>query len=262
MPTTELARVIDNKQVAKEHFKLTFASDYISSHADPGQFVHIRCTEGTEPLLRRPFSIHRINKEHGTREIIYRLIGIGTHILSNLQLGAYIDVMGPLGTGFVIESSADVALFAGGGCGIAPLFQAAAQAKKMGIKAVYAIIGASHRDLVLCEQDFKGLGVETVVTTDDGSHGRKGVASDILLELLSSHLTSLTSHLYSCGPRPMLKAVSEISQQFKVPCQLSLEEWMACGIGACKGCAVKTTKGYKMVCKDGPVFDSKEIIWQ
>lgn len=261
MPIKELARVTDNRQVVKDHFKLTFSSDYISSHAEPGQFVEIRVSNDTDPLLRRPFSFHVINKDSKTVEVLYRMIGKGTGLLSALQINDFVDVLGPLGNGFKIDASKDVAVFVGGGAGIAPLLAGAAEAKKLGIKAVYSIMGMNTRSMVLCEAAFKELGVETIVTTDDGSYGRKGVASDILLELLSSHLSSLTSHLYACGPHPMLKAVAEIAEQFKLDCQLSLEEWMACGIGACKGCAVMTRSGYKMVCKDGPVFDSKELIW-
>jgi dihydroorotate dehydrogenase electron transfer subunit len=262
MPIQELARVIDNREVAKDHCKLTFSSDYISSHAEPGQFVEIRVTNDTDPLLRRPFSIHRINKDKKTVELLYRVIGKGTQIISKLQMGSFIDVMGPLGSGFKIDKTKDIAVFVGGGAGIAPLFAAAEEAKTSGIKAVYAVIGATLRAALLCEADFKTLGIETIVTTDDGSYGKKGVASDILSELLVSRLSSLVSSVYACGPRPMLKAISEIAQQNKLDCQLSLEEWMACGVGACKGCAVKTKSGYKMVCKDGPVFNSKEIIWQ
>lgn len=262
MPIKELARVIDNKQVAKDHFKLTVSSNYITSHAQPGQFVEIRASNDTDPLLRRPFGIHRINKGKNTIEVIYGVIGKGTKLLTRYQIGSEIDVLGPLGTGFKIDKRKQVAVFVGGGAGIAPLLAAAEEAKNIGTKAVYAIIGAQKRDLVLCENEFNSLGVETIVTTDDGSCGKKGLASDILLELLTSNLLPFTASIYACGPRPMLKAVSEIAQQRKLDCQLSLEEWMACGVGACKGCAVKTKSGYKMVCNDGPVFDSKEIIWR
>jgi len=262
MPIKELARVIDNRQVVKDHFKLTISSDYISTHAVPGQFVEIRVSNDTDPLLRRPFCFHSINKDGRTVDILYRVVGKATKLLTQYQIGSEIDVMGPLGNGFKLDKTKDVAVFVGGGAGIAPLLAAAQEAKKIGIKAVYAILGMKNRNMVLCEAAFKELGVETIITTDDGSYGRKGLASDILLELLSSHLSSLPSHLYACGPKPMLKAISEIAQQRKLDCQLSLEEWMACGIGACKGCAVKTRSGYKMVCKDGPVFDAKEIIWR
>lgn len=262
MPIQELARVLENKDIAKDHCKLAFSSHYIASHAEPGQFVEVRVSNDTDPLLRRPLGIHRVNAQHGTVEVVYRIIGKGTRLLSRAQIGSSVDVLGPLGSGFKIDKGKDVAIFVGGGVGIAPLYTAAEAAKKAGIKAVYAIMGAKHRDMVLCEADFRAIGVETITTTDDGSHGKKGLASDILLELLSSHLASLTSHLYACGPKPLLKAVSEIASQFEVPCQVSLEEWMACGIGACKGCAVSTIAGYKMVCKDGPVFDHKEITWK
>jgi dihydroorotate dehydrogenase electron transfer subunit len=262
MPIQELARVIDNKEIAKEHFVLSFASDYIVSHADPGQFVQIKCSDTYDPLLRRPFGIHKIIDKEKTVEIVYRVIGKGTKHLQNLGIGSYIDVLGPLGSGFKIEKGKDVAIFVGGGCGIAPLFLAAQQAKKMGIKAIYAIIGANTRDAVLCADDFKKLKAETIVSTDDGSQGKKGFASDVLLELIGSKVLEKKTIIYACGPRPMLKAVSEIAQQNRIDCQLSLEEWMACGIGACKGCAAQTRSGYKMVCKDGPVFDSKEISWK
>jgi len=261
MPIQETARIIDNREVATEHFKITISSKYITSHAKPGQFVQIRCSDLSDPLLRRPFGIHRINNTDETFEVIYRVIGKGTRLLSRFQVGSPISVLGPLGNGFSIDKKKKIAVFIGGGCGTAPLFAAAAEAKK-NIKAVYSVIGVNQRDAILCEQEYRELGAETIVTTDDGSYGRKGLASDVLMEIMGSKLDAKSAVIFACGPKPMLKAVSEIAAQLKIECQLSLDEWMACGIGACKGCAVKTKAGYRMVCKDGPVFDSKEIVWE
>jgi dihydroorotate dehydrogenase electron transfer subunit len=181
--------------------------------------------------------------------------------LSEIEPGEDIDIIGPLGNGFNLNTSKDLAIVVGGGAGVAPLLSLAKELKNKA-KAVYALIGANNINSVVCEEDFKSLGIETTVSTDDGTYGIKGLISDVLLNVIGSKLSPANSCIYACGPRPMVKALENISAQYKIPCQVSLEEWMACGIGACNGCIVKTKQGYKKVCSDGPVFNVEDILWQ
>jgi len=263
MPIQEKCQVLDHKQVGPKHYQLILSSPYISSHAEPGQFINIKCGESRDPLLRRPLSLHRISKEHKTFELLYEVVGKGTELLTKYFVGEEIDALGPLGEGFKIDPQKQIAIIVGGGMGMAPLL-ALAEAIKDKIKAVYVLIGAKARGQVLCEEDFKKITDQVLVATDDGSYGKKGIISDVLLDFINNQLTTYNlqlSTLYACGPKPMLRAISEITFQKKIDCQISMEERIACGIGACKGCAVKTKNGYKMVCKDGPVFNCEEIIW-
>jgi dihydroorotate dehydrogenase electron transfer subunit len=271
MPIQEKCRVLDHQQTGSRFYKLTLLSKYISAHAEPGQFVEVKCTDGYDPLLRRPISLHRINPEHETFELFYEVVGKGTELLTKFTVGAELDVLGPLGSGFKIDPAKKIHLLVGGGMGVAPL-RALAEAIKgpgtrvqgPGGKAIYSLIGAKTKEGILCEADLKTVSDQVVISTDNGSYGKKGFISDLLIGLLDNTLATgswTLATIYACGPKPMLKAVAEISWQKKIDCQLSMEERMACGIGACKGCAVKTVSGYKMACKDGPVFDAREIKW-
>jgi len=264
MPIQEKCRILDHQKVGPSYFKLTLVSPYISSHAKPGQFVEVKCSDSYEPLLRRPISIHRLSAEHKTFELLYDVVGKGTELLTKYFVGEEIDVLGPLGEGFKLIPNKHIHILVGGGMGVAPLFALAETLKSLGKKAIYVLIGAKTKDCVHCETEFNKVTDQVLVSTDDGTHGKKGFISDLLLNFIDSELQTHDSELttiYACGPKAMLKAVAEIASQKKIDCQLSMEERMACGIGACKGCAIKTTSGFKMACKDGPVFDAKEIIW-
>src|SRR3989339_966260 len=256
MATQEQCQVLDQTQVGPRYFKLTLKSLYISTNAEPGQFVNVRVDSGTEPLLRRPISLHKINREDQTFELLYEVLGQRTELLSKVIIGSKLDVLGPLGSGFKFDPEKKIAILVGGGMGVAPLLPLAQQLKTLGGRAVYALAGARDKSCLLCETDFAELANEKVVATDDGSHGRRGYVSDLLLDLLNNtvearHYPQTT--IYACGPKGMLKAVAEIALQRQIDCQVSLEEKMACGVGACLGCAVMSTGGYKTVCKDGPV---------
>lgn len=261
MKHQEIAKVAANTKIAPEHFRLTLAVPKISSESVPGQFIMVKCSDSADPLLRRPLSLNRIDQAKGTIDILFRVIGHGTRLLSELEPGEDLDIIGPLGNGFNIDTSKEVAVLVGGGAGIAPLLSLA-KAIKTKVKAVYAMIGANSINSVLCDEDFKELGCEVVVSTDDGTYGKKGLITQVLLEVISSKLSPTNTYMYACGPRPMIKELQSISAQYKIPCQVSLEEWMACGFGSCNGCAVNTKSGYKKVCSDGPVLDVRELIWQ
>jgi len=261
MKHQEFAKVLENKKIAPEHYRLTLISPKIAKEAVPGQFIMIKCSDGYDPLLRRPISLHDIDRSKNTIDILFRVIGKGTRMLSEIEPGEDLDIIGPLGNGFKIDTSKDIAVLIGGGVGIAPLL-ALAKDMKSKEKGIYALIGANNISQVLCEEEFKSLGCETLVTTDDGTFGKKGLITDILIDLLDSTVADKHVEIYACGPRPMVKALEDLTIEYKVPCQVSLEEWMACGIGTCNGCTVMTKNGYKKVCSDGPVFDIKELIWQ
>ena len=264
MSIQEKCRILDHQNIAPQHFKLTLSSAYISSHSEPGQFVNVKIGKSYDPLLRRPLSVHRISKEHKRYELLYEVVGRGTELLSKYSVGSELDILGPLGKGFAIDKKKEIAVLVGGGMGVAPLLLLGDKLKGK-TKAIYALIGAKTRNRVLCEQDFKSITDQVLVSTDDGSYGKKGFISDVLLDFIDNQLTTHNfqlSTIYACGPKEMLKAVVDISFQKKIDCQVSMEQHMACGIGTCLGCVIKTKDGYKKVCDEGPVFEGKEIIWQ
>lgn len=249
----EESNIVDHKPISPRFFKLTLHSKHIAGHAQPGQFVDIRVINGTIPLLRKPFSLHRIDPAKQTIEILYEVVGEGTKLLSQKRSGETLNVLGPLGNGFRIETTKS-AILVGGGMGVAPLM---CLAETLGKKVSHMLIGARTKTSVICENEFKHAVAQTIVSTDDGTAGKKGLVSDLLLEVLEDS----GAEIFACGPYAMLKAAAEIASKKKVNCQVSMEAFMACGIGACKGCAIKTKNGYKMACSDGPVFDAKEIAW-
>lgn len=249
--------VLENINITQDYFKITFSSKNITKKAIPGQFVQIKVTEGLAPLLRRPFSFHKIKKD--SFEVLYHVVGAGSKILSQKKKGEVLNIIGPLGNGFRIQKGKTAVLLAGG-CGTAPLFALEEALKKAKIESHF-FQGASTEGLLLCQADFAKVGTKLYISTDDGSAGGKGTVS----ALFSSYLDSFDRKkivIYTCGPNAMIRSVAEIAHEKDIPCQVSLEEHMACGIGACLGCAVGTVNGNRRVCKDGPVFDSKEIIWE
>jgi dihydroorotate dehydrogenase electron transfer subunit len=238
----------------------------IAHKACPGQFVNIKVSDTVEPLLRRPFSIHRVG---GLKiEILYERVGKATEILSQRKPGEYLDIIGPLGNGFNQQvpklSGRQIAILVAGGMGVAPLLFLAQKLKRCTQdnirQRVLILIGAKTKDDILCQEEFNKIGCVVKAATDDGSEGFKGYVSDLLNEELST-IDSGVSTIYACGPRPMLREVSRISHKYNVQAQISLEEHMACGIGACLGCVIETKQGLQRICKEGPVFNAEQIVW-
>jgi len=252
---------------------MSLDAPYIARAAKPGQFVQIRCNDSFEPLLRRPFSIHRVKGE-GSRvkdiEILYEVVGKGTEILAGKKEGDFIDVLGPLGNGFILPrttnherrttNSEPRAIIIAGGIGAAPLVYLAEELTKKKIKTI-VLIGAKTKNLILCEKDFKKATPEVYISTDDGTYGSQGFVSKLFHKILKTTESKFETIVYVCGPHGMLKCIVDICQERKFECHASLEEKMACGIGVCLGCAVKTKSGIKLACKDGPVFNASELIW-
>ena len=252
------AKIISNKRLKNNYWLLEFESSIMAKNAGAGQFVEVKVNLGDQPLLRRPISIHSVN---GVRvKLIYEVIGKGTQFLSERNPKDFLDVIGPLGNGFeygrVIKKSDNRKyILVAGGIGVAPLVLLA---EKLKLSKPLVLIGARTKKQVLCEREFKILGCLVKIATDDGSVGFKGKVTDLLkLNLAQGSF----SKIFACGPQPMLKAVALIACESNIDSQLSLEEHMACGIGACLGCVVSTKSGYKRVCKDGPVFSGKELTW-
>jgi dihydroorotate dehydrogenase electron transfer subunit len=260
------AKVIKNIAVGPAYYKMLLSCPDIARAAYPGQFVNMKVSDTGEPLLRRPLGVHRIQGRN--IEVIYEIVGQGTALLAQRKAGEYLEVIGPLGNGFSRESGPDSQakkILVAGGMGIAPLIFLAQSLAKPRIPdskpKTLALIGAKTKDGILCEKEFRKLDCDVKIATDDGSRGFKGKVTDLLKHLLPITNYRLPITIYACGPRPMLKEVAKISQQYRIRAQVSLEEHMACGFGACMGCAVKTSQGYKRVCKEGPVFQADEIIW-
>ncbi|MCQ9207068.1 MAG: dihydroorotate dehydrogenase electron transfer subunit [Omnitrophica bacterium] len=253
------AKILSNKKIAPDHYVLSFKPPKAAGQTTPGQFFNIRVSNAYNPLLRRPFGAHRISPEK--IEILYKVVGKATSILSAKKKGSLLDIIGPLGNGFKAPPDASAAILVAGGHGVAPLHALAASLTA--VPKVVALIGARTKTHVISENEFKGLGAKVHIATEDGSKGHKGLVTDLLRKHFNRQTGKPANRqtIYACGPKAMLKAVAKIAREHCIPCQVSLEEYVACGTGACLGCAVKTRSGYKLICKDGPVFDSKEIIW-
>ena len=252
MAVLERCAIIENKSLNDYAFRLTFAAEAIAELCAPGQFVNIRC--GHSRVLRRPISI--CHAEGGAVSVIYEVRGDGTDWLSCKEPGETLSVLGPLGNGFSL--SADKILIVGGGIGAPPLLYAARQAKT----GATAVLGFREAERVILADEFSELCDKTYITTDDGSLGIKGNVTGSVEECL---IAGGYSQVLACGPRVMLKAVSELCSKYNVPCQVSVEERMGCGVGACLVCACRTvedgTEKMRRVCKDGPVFDSAKVVW-
>ena len=256
------AKVLSNENIGSGYFKMGLEAPSIAKSAKAGQFAQVRCSDTLEPFLRRPFSIHRLKTQNAI-EILYEVIGKGTELLARKKKGDFLKVLGPLGNGFTLPRAKgdkrQTAILITGGIGVAPLVFLAEVLAKKKIKMT-VLIGAKTKKTLLCEKDFKNLGAKVHIATDDGSKGYKGFVSGLFQKILQAN----RSTIYTCGPQPMLKSIADICAKNKIKCYASLEEEMACGIGACLGCAVRVKgKGIacKFVCKDGPIFDANEIIW-
>ncbi|MEW6008267.1 MAG: dihydroorotate dehydrogenase electron transfer subunit [Candidatus Omnitrophota bacterium] len=279
-----MAKIIANNKIIDNFYKMQIDAPEIAKVALPGQFLNIKINYIYKPLLRKPLGIHNVSDNKKSIEILYKVVGEGTKILSEKQKGQYVDVLGPLGNGF--EHSildARCSILVAGGIGVAPLLFLAKKlvhnpkplpCRPAGTaQSQIVLIGTKTKRHILCEEEFKDFGYEVKVATDDGSKGFKGTVADLLLNKLQTTNYPSTSSgsraksrdklqtIYACGPKPMLKRVAEISKKNKISCFGLLEEYMACGTGACFGCAVLTKAGYKRVCKDGPVFDLSVIEW-
>lgn len=252
MPLSVKGMVISNQQVGRDLWEMEFSAPEIAQECKPGQFVHIRVGEDHDPLLRRPISLYDVDRVTGSITILYKIVGRGTQLLSRYQADQLIDVMGPLGKGFNLVQGQRVVLV-GGGVGIAPLLFLARELKAQG-NEVIVLHGSGSSDEICSRDRFINLGAQFMAATMDGSTGFKGLVTDMMKNNLNPQTID---NIYTCGPGLMMAAVSQYAKQHGIAGEISLEEYMACGVGACLGCARKlndTDKAYVKVCKDGPVF--------
>ncbi len=251
MKSIEIAKVISINFITDLICDLKLSCPEIVKEAKAGQFVEVYPDNGIN-LLSRPISICEINKEEGSLRLVFQIVGKGTKLFSELKQGDEIRLLGPCGNGYNLSEGKSVLV--GGGIGVPPLLETCKQLK--GEKIV--VLGFRSGSFLV--EDFEKLGAKVYVATDDGSVGFKGNVVDLLrTEKIVGDI------IYSCGPKIMLKFLSMYAEENNISCQVSMEERMACGIGACVGCVLQIKDGdswtYKKVCKDGPVFDSREVCW-
>jgi dihydroorotate dehydrogenase electron transfer subunit len=256
--------IVSNRQVAPETFLLQVAAPEFAGQAIPGQFAMLRAAGDAvfDPLLRRPLSIHRVNREQTRADFLYRVVGKGTMLLSKRRPGHHLRILGPLGRGFHVQEGA-IPVLVGGGLGVAPLLFLADMLR--GQRGIICL-GAITRGQILRLDAFTRTGLELLIATEDGSLGTRGLVTEVLDRMLAGldRQDRKRIQILACGPVPMLKAVVRLSTHYDCPCQVSLEAFMACGSGLCLGCAVPASSGdgYLHVCKEGPVFDASRIDWE
>ena len=262
MPQILNEEIISNEKIAEGIYKIIFKSQYVAQNAKPGQFINIKCSDGLDAYLRRPVSICAVDKKENAVTIVFQIKGKGTQLLSNKKQGDMLDIIGPLGYGNFSTQQNKRVIVVGGGVGIFPLYELLKQLNGVCDERI-AILGFRNKDLVVMEKEFKSECENLLIATDDGSYGVKGFTTNLLLEQIKKHTIDM---IYTCGPLPMIKKVAQIAAENNINCEVSLEERMGCGIGACLVCACKTKKddntiGNSHVCYDGPVFNAREVIF-
>lgn len=252
--------ILDLRVVSVQHFNDKYVLIKLSSDKKlppmlPGQFVEVRVDGAPDTFLRRPISINKVDYERNELWLLVAAIGKGTRCLATLQAGDALNCVLPLGNGFTMPQTAeDKWLLIGGGVGIAPLLYFGQEIVRMGAKPTF-LLGARSKNDLLELDDFCQLG-KVCITTEDGSAGEKGFVTNHSI-LQQEHFDQIST----CGPNPMMKAVARMANELGIRCEASLENMMACGVGACLCCVEKTTEGNLCVCKEGPVFDVKRLLW-
>ncbi len=252
-PQQLLAPVIASRQVMPGVFHLKLKAPSVASLARPGQFAMLSC--GPDLLLRRPLSFHDADSETGEVAFLYNVVGRGTRWLSQLKPGDTVDILGPLGNGFTIKPDSKNILIIAGGMGVAPLCFLARQAQDGGHSVTLLLGAASAANL--CPTELLPSAATCQTATEDGSAGVKGLITDCLPQYIDK-----ADQIFACGPLPMYRTLAKEPGLHDKPVQVSLEVRMACGLGACYGCSIKTKGGMKKVCRDGPVFNMKDVAWE
>ena len=254
MKKIEQAKILKNERYAEQIYEMVLFAPEVTALAKAGQFINIYTGKG-EMLLTRPISLCEVDKKEGTLRLLYQTVGKGTKYFSSLAKGNSLKILGALGNGFSIQPEHQQHILIGGGIGVPPMLELAKTLKG----DISVFIGAKSTPILV--EDFKKLGANVFVATDNGSVGFHGTVLDVLQQKQPK-----ADMIYACGPKMMLKAVSTWAEKNQMPVQVSMEERMACGIGACVGCAIPIKKGNDWqnlkVCKDGPVFWGKDIIWE
>jgi dihydroorotate dehydrogenase electron transfer subunit len=263
------ALILSHTQLNDLEYEILMECPEIAREARPGQFIQILYDQTYNPYTRRPFSVYKTDPEKGLLSIVYLARGVFTNGLRDKHAGHKLSLVGPLGNSFEPEDTSGIThILVAGGVGAPPLYFLAHQMLKTGNFAgsISVINGARTRNLLVAVNEFSELGVDLHFTTDDGSLGARGIVTDTLRELIEQKNGRVS--VYTCGPTPMLRAVSYVCLEKKVPCQVSVETMMPCGLGVCMGCVVKIRDTesedgfvYKRSCQDGPVFHAEDILW-
>jgi len=255
----QTVQIVSNARDTDLYFRLVLRAPQIAQRVQPGQFAHVRILPLKAALLRRPFSIFQVAGD--TFSILYKTVGQGTEVLARMGPGEELSVIAPLGHGFTVPPpGGETPLLVAGGYGMAAMYLLAERSPQKGI----VFVGGRRRVDILCEAEFAALGWEVRATTEDGSHGEKGLVT----QPLQAELRRGTAgrKLFACGPTPMLKAVGKLAEELRVPAELSMDEHMGCGVGVCLACVIPVKSGsgweYQRTCTEGPVFDAREVAWE
>ncbi|MBD3290839.1 hypothetical protein GF337_18675 [candidate division KSB1 bacterium] len=256
------SEILEVRELTPRIFRMRFHNSFLARNSLPGQFINIKVNSEYNPLWRRPFSIHQINSGENWADILFKVIGKGTDELSRMNPGESLDFIGPLGNSFTIKpDSMKVAYMVAGGLGIAPMLILGHALLKLEIHPML-FYGVRTESEFCCLDDFESAGIKVHLATEDGSRGYKGFVTALIESTLRDMPSTTGIELFSCGPNPMLLPLGTIADRYNVPCQVSLETLMGCGVGACLGCGVKANQNelkYLYVCTQGPVFNSNEI---
>ena len=255
----QTVQIVSNDRDTDSYFRLVLRAPEIAPLIQPGQFAHVRILPMRDALLRRPFSIFQVAAD--TFSILYKTIGKGTEMLARMAAGEEVSVIAPLGHGFTVpKKGGETPLLVAGGYGMAAMFLLAQRSPQRGM----VLVGGRRRVDILCEKEFAAIGWEVRATTEDGSHGEKGLVTHPLIRELQKKLPH--RKIFACGPTPMLKAVGKIAEEFNVPAELSMDEHMCCGVGTCLTCVIPVKAGdgweYQRTCTEGQVFDSRDVVWE
>lgn len=260
-------KILENRPLSPDYYRLVLDYPRAQATVSPGQFFMMRITEGYDPLLRRPFSAHRL-EEHRL-EVLYQVVGKGTGILTQKIPGQTLDLLGPLGRGFLPPpDTARTVAFIAGGIGIAPFLALAEKIREWAPAAKRLLFyGARTKSHLLRLPEFKEQKFELHLATEDGTRGQRGLISQGLEKLLPALAKHPPLALYACGPKGMLARIAQLAERYQAFCQVSLDRRMACGVGVCMGCVVPVKDGtpegytYSCACKEGPVYPYQEIRW-
>jgi len=256
-PIMVKGNLVENINLNTNYYKMRIKAPQITRKAKPGQFVMLSTWRTKDPFLKRPFSFCKIEPNTGTFDILYKVIGKGTQIMAKTKIGDLVELIGPLGNGFKIPENAKNIAVVARGIGIAPLMPLILESKRREI-GVYAFLSAQTDNLFLYNNEIELISKKVFYTTDDGSKGARGMVTNFLEKVLGEKVIDV---VYVCGSKRLTRHIRDLKRKYNFLAFVSLEEHMACGIGACKGCVHKTKNGYKRVCKEGPVFPVEEVIF-
>lgn len=253
----EAAQIVSNEQAAERLYFIELHSPQIAHAIKPGQFVHMQIPGMPDKILRRPFSVFKADRTSGVLTILYQVVGAGTEHLSSLEAGQTCSLIGPVGNTWAPPAGARCLLVAGG-VGAAPLFMLAEELAQAA-QGLHVVLGAQTKGAHVTLASYEALPNTTLaVATDDGSFGHAGFCTQPAQDAIAS---GNFGYVAVCGPEPLIKIVAGMAQEAGLPCEVSLERRMACGVGACLSCVVDTTAGKKRCCVDGPIFQAAEVVW-